>query len=123
MQADGRRSQVQHARGGGKRAELGNRHERAQLVEAQFSHANSEKMNVDFRRFNFTNPLTSRNLRSSHGSRQLSASVFIDGDQGTAGLKILERLSGRQDIRLVTLPERLRKDAAARAVAINDCDV
>ena len=80
-------------------------------------------MNVDFRRFNFTNPLTSRNLRSSHGSRQLSASVFIDGDQGTAGLKILERLSGRQDIRLVTLPERLRKDAAARAVAINDCDV
>jgi len=53
----------------------------------------------------------------------LSASVFIDGDQGTTGLKILERLSGRQDIALVTLPDGLRKDAAARAVAINDCDV
>lgn len=49
--------------------------------------------------------------------------VFIDGDQGTTGLKILERLSGRQDIRLVTLPEALRKDAAVRAAAINDCDL
>jgi N-acetyl-gamma-glutamyl-phosphate reductase len=53
----------------------------------------------------------------------LSASVFIDGDQGTTGLKIMERLSGRQDINLVTLPDGLRKDAAARAVAINQCDV
>jgi N-acetyl-gamma-glutamyl-phosphate reductase len=53
----------------------------------------------------------------------MSASVFIDGDQGTTGLKILERLSGRQDISLVILPEALRKDAAARAAAINDCDL
>ena len=53
----------------------------------------------------------------------MSASVFIDGDQGTTGLKILERLSGRRDINLITLPEALRKDAAARADAINDCDV
>jgi N-acetyl-gamma-glutamyl-phosphate reductase len=52
----------------------------------------------------------------------VSASVFIDGDQGTTGLKILERLSGRQDITLITLPEALRKDAAARALALNDCD-
>lgn len=53
----------------------------------------------------------------------MSASVFIDGDQGTTGLKILERLSSRQDINLITLPAAVRKDAAARAVAINDCDV
>lgn len=53
----------------------------------------------------------------------MRASVFIDGDQGTTGLEILARLSGRQDISLVTLPEALRKDAAARAAAINDCDV
>lgn len=53
----------------------------------------------------------------------MSASVFIDGDQGTTGLKILERLSTRQDINLITLPEAVRKNAAARAVAINDCDV
>ena len=53
----------------------------------------------------------------------MSASVFIDGNQGTTGLEILARLSGRRDINLITLPEALRKDAAARAVAINDCDV
>ena len=53
----------------------------------------------------------------------MSASVFIDGDQGTTGLQILARLAGRRDITLVTLPDALRKDAAARAAAINDCDV
>jgi N-acetyl-gamma-glutamyl-phosphate reductase len=73
--------------------------------------------------FNFTNPLKDRNLRSSPQEHPMNASVFIDGDQGTTGLKILERLSGRQDISLITLPPALRKDAAARAAAINDCDV
>jgi N-acetyl-gamma-glutamyl-phosphate reductase len=53
----------------------------------------------------------------------MSASVFIDGDQGTTGLEILARLSRREDIDLVTLPQALRKDAAARAQAINTCDV
>lgn len=53
----------------------------------------------------------------------MSASVFVDGDQGTTGLQILARLSGRRDIALITLPDALRKDAAARAAAINDCDV
>ena len=50
--------------------------------------------------------------------RRRSAWPFVATSRG-----ILERLSGRQDITLVTLPEGLRKDAAARAVAINDCDV
>ena len=53
----------------------------------------------------------------------MSASVFIDGDQGTTGLQILARLAGRRDIDLVTLPEALRKDATARTAATNDCDV
>lgn len=53
----------------------------------------------------------------------MGASVFIDGDQGTTGLKILQLLSARLDISVVTLPEALRKDAAARAAAINDCDL
>ena len=78
-----------------------------------------------FMRFNFTNPAKSRKLLPSHDGRNfpMSANVFIDGDQGTTGLQILARLSGRSDIKLVTLPEGLRKDAAARAAAINDCDV
>ena len=49
--------------------------------------------------------------------------VFIDGDQGTTGLQIHERLNGRTDLRLLTLPAAERKDAARRAEAINASDV
>lgn len=49
--------------------------------------------------------------------------VFIDGDQGTTGLQIHERLHGRSDLRLLTLPEADRKNAARRAEAINACDI
>ncbi|MEM5275417.1 N-acetyl-gamma-glutamyl-phosphate reductase [Cupriavidus taiwanensis] len=49
--------------------------------------------------------------------------VFIDGDQGTTGLQIHERLRNRTDIRLFTLPAAERKDARRRAEAINGCDI
>lgn len=49
--------------------------------------------------------------------------VFIDGDQGTTGLQIHERLRGRDDLRLLTLPAGQRKNAGARADAINGCDI
>ncbi|MBO7214868.1 MAG: N-acetyl-gamma-glutamyl-phosphate reductase [Clostridia bacterium] len=49
--------------------------------------------------------------------------VFIDGSAGTTGLKIFDRLKNRTDISLITLPEELRKDAGARADAINSSDV
>lgn len=49
--------------------------------------------------------------------------VFIDGDQGTTGLLIHERLRGRDDLRLLTLPAGQRKDPRARADAINGCDI
>jgi N-acetyl-gamma-glutamyl-phosphate reductase len=49
--------------------------------------------------------------------------VFIDGDQGTTGLQIHERLRGRTDLRLLTLPDAERKNAARRAEAINHCDI
>ncbi|ACR31809.1 N-acetyl-gamma-glutamyl-phosphate reductase [Burkholderia glumae] len=49
--------------------------------------------------------------------------VFIDGDQGTTGLQIHERLRGRADLRLATLAADARKDPARRAEAINACDV
>ena len=52
----------------------------------------------------------------------MSVSVFIDGAVGTTGLEIGERLAGRSDIALITLPEDRRKDAAARAEALNDAD-
>ncbi len=49
--------------------------------------------------------------------------VFIDGSQGTTGLRIFDRLSARADIELIKLPEELRKDAAARREAINSSDI
>ena len=49
--------------------------------------------------------------------------VFIDGDQGTTGLQIHDRLRGRTDLRLLTLPAAERKDARRRAQAINACDI
>ena len=49
--------------------------------------------------------------------------VFIDGSAGTTGLRIYDRLSVRDDINLIKLPEELRKDDTARADAINSADI
>ncbi|BBQ00737.1 N-acetyl-gamma-glutamyl-phosphate reductase [Burkholderia sp. SFA1] len=49
--------------------------------------------------------------------------VFIDGDQGTTGLQIHERLRNRTDITLFTLAAAERKNARRRAEAINACDI
>ena len=46
--------------------------------------------------------------------------IFIDGQAGTTGLRIEERLRERADISLLTLPEHLRKDLDARRQAIRD---
>jgi N-acetyl-gamma-glutamyl-phosphate reductase len=49
--------------------------------------------------------------------------VFIDGDQGTTGLQIHERLRARADVRLLTLQSAQRKNPRLRAEAINACDI
>lgn len=49
--------------------------------------------------------------------------IFIDGAAGTTGLEIRERLEGRAEFSLILLDDTQRKDAAARARAINDADV
>lgn len=48
--------------------------------------------------------------------------LFIDGAAGTTGLEIRERLADRADIDFITLPDALRKDAGARAEALNSAD-
>jgi N-acetyl-gamma-glutamyl-phosphate reductase len=52
-----------------------------------------------------------------------SSLVFIDGDQGTTGLQIHQRLRERSDLRLFTLSPEHRKDPQRRAEAINHCDI
>ena len=49
--------------------------------------------------------------------------VFVDGAAGTTGLQIRERLSGRQDVEILLLPEERRKDASARRDALNAADI
>ena len=49
--------------------------------------------------------------------------VFIDGREGTTGLRIFERFAARDDLRVIVLPEDKRKDPAARKEAINAADV
>lgn len=49
--------------------------------------------------------------------------VFIDGKEGTTGLRIYDRLSRREDLELITLPEDKRKDPAARKEALNRSDI
>jgi N-acetyl-gamma-glutamyl-phosphate reductase len=49
--------------------------------------------------------------------------IFVDGAVGTTGLEIGERLAGRPEIDLITLPEARRKDAAARGDALNAADI
>jgi len=53
----------------------------------------------------------------------MTHSIFIDGAAGTTGLQIRERLDGRSEFSLILLDEAQRKDASARAQAINDADV
>jgi N-acetyl-gamma-glutamyl-phosphate reductase len=50
-------------------------------------------------------------------------SIFIDGAAGTTGLQIRERLEGRDSFALIALDDAQRKDAGARAQALNDADI
>lgn len=50
-------------------------------------------------------------------------SVFIDGKEGTTGLQIYDRLAKREDVKIIALPEELRKDVDARRECLNSADI
>lgn len=53
----------------------------------------------------------------------MAAKVFIDGEAGTTGLQIQQRLSERRDIELLHLSDAERKDPVRRAELLNTADV
>lgn len=53
----------------------------------------------------------------------MKTKVFIDGSEGTTGLRIHERLDNRDDIELLTIAPELRKDPAERRRLINSSDI
>ncbi|ROZ78809.1 N-acetyl-gamma-glutamyl-phosphate reductase [Ramlibacter sp. WS9] len=52
----------------------------------------------------------------------MDLNIFIDGDQGTTGLDLQNRLRNGE-FRISTLPANVRKDAASRRAALNACDI
>lgn len=53
----------------------------------------------------------------------MKTKVFIDGSAGTTGLRIVDRLSAREDLELIILPDETRKDPKARAAALDAADI
>ena len=52
----------------------------------------------------------------------MTPKVFIDGEAGTTGLEIRQRLQGRRDLEVVSIAEARRKDVEARRDLINAAD-
>ena len=52
----------------------------------------------------------------------MSYKIFIDGKEGTTGLRIADRFKDRSDIEILEIPEEKRKDTEERKKYINASD-
>jgi N-acetyl-gamma-glutamyl-phosphate reductase len=53
----------------------------------------------------------------------MKTKIFVDGQEGTTGLQIHERLALRPEVELIEIDPARRKDPAARAACLNAADV
>ncbi|MCR9124127.1 MAG: N-acetyl-gamma-glutamyl-phosphate reductase [Phyllobacteriaceae bacterium] len=53
----------------------------------------------------------------------MAAKIFIDGEHGTTGLQIRERLATRSDITLLSLAEADRRDTNKRTAMLREADI
>ena len=48
--------------------------------------------------------------------------IFIDGEAGTTGLQVRDRIAARDDLEIISISDELRKDANERKRLINEAD-
>lgn len=53
----------------------------------------------------------------------MKTKIFIDGSEGTTGLRIHERFAGRDDVEILPIASELRKDVGERKRLINESDI
>ena len=53
----------------------------------------------------------------------MKTKIFIDGSEGTTGLRIHERFAGRDDVEILPIASELRKDFGERKRLINESDI
>ena len=53
----------------------------------------------------------------------MKTKIYIDGSEGTTGLRIHERFAGRDDVELLPIASELRKDVGERKRLINESDI
>jgi len=53
----------------------------------------------------------------------MAPKVFIDGEAGTTGLQIRQRLAFRRDVALISLDQERRKELEARRDMLNRADL
>lgn len=52
----------------------------------------------------------------------MKTKIFVDGQEGTTGLEINQRLAQRDDIEILNIDPDKRKDPAARSILLNEAD-
>lgn len=74
----------------------------------------------------FVPPVSSSSSSSIFQSSRLDATtkkkIFIDGEAGTTGLQVRDRLADRDDLEIISIADDKRKDVDERKRLINEAD-